>query len=429
MDLRPRVFTAHADPRTLEPDHSRRKNSGEFPVKNSVNSLATGDDLFGTADDRDITGRIQEDEKFQALLESAPHAMVIVDQTGTIILVNSQSEKLFGFSHQDLLGKSIELLLPERYRGRHVQQRERFFRAPRLRPMDHNLELYGLRGDGSEFPAEVSLSPWETEKGTYVCAAIRDLSDKKQTEDQLRKLNRELESKNFELTATNRQFETFSYSVAHDLRTPLRQIEQSAKLLLEQPSSLTPAQRQCLEQIPLVALQIEELMATVLSYVRLGGTSLAREDVDLRELVEDVISSFASETHQRKVSWCVNPLSHAHCDRILVRQVFCSLLANALKFTRIREHAVIEVGETRVTGERVFFTRDNGVGFDVKYTDELSAIRRVQPEEEFEATGVGLAMVQRIIAKHGGRIWVRSEPGSGSTFFFTLGPEPAAELA
>jgi PAS domain S-box-containing protein len=361
----------------------------------------------------------------RALLECLPDAMVVINHAGEMILINSRTEELFGYAREELLGHSVERLFPTSSQDRHRATGEGSFWSHGVGSRA-DLELNAVRKDGGEFPAEVRLSPLQTPEGILVTAAVRDISDRKQRQAEISKLSGELQARVSELAESKLELEALSYSVSHDLGTPLGQIGGFAEILLEQSSSLTPAQRECLEHIQLGTRQMAELLAALLNFAPLARQPLDRENVELRGLVEEVISSLQPETHGRKVSWCIGPLSQANCDRALIRQAFWNLLSNAVKFTRPHDHAVIELGETRLTGERVLFIRDNGIGFDMKYADKLFAVfQRLHTQKEFEGTGMGLAIVHRIITKHGGRIWARSEAGSGTTFFFTLGPEPA----
>jgi PAS domain S-box-containing protein len=359
---------------------------------------------------------------FRTMLELAPDAIVIVDRQGRITLVNSQTQRLFGYSPEELVGSPVEVLLPERSRLRHVGHRAAFHATPRTRPMGVGLDLSGQRKDGTEFPVEISLSPMETDEGTLVIGIIRDVSDRKFAEARINALNEDLEGRVRELGALNRELEAFSYSVSHDLRAPLRSIDGFSQALAEEYGEQIDAQGQdYLRRIRAATQRMGELIDDLLTLSRVTRRELHRESVNLSALARTIAAHLENRDPGRRVEFRVADGLVASGDAHLLRVALENLLGNAWKFTSRQPAARIELGITTVAGERTYFVRDNGVGFDMTYSGKLfGAFQRLHRGEEFPGTGIGLATVQRIVTRHGGRIWAEAAVGAGATFYFTL---------
>jgi len=251
----------------------------------------------------------------------------------------------------------------------------------------------------------------------------RETGKRNLAEEHLKGANGRLERRTAELSETNIELESFAYSVAHDLRAPLRHIAGYSNVLVQDYGpSLDAGGLRCLGKIEECAHKMGCLVDDLLNLSQVGRQKLSIQDTLLGSLVEQVVEDLAPEYASREVEWRIGDLFSAECDSGLMKQVFVNLLSNAVKYTGKREHAVIEVGQTRQNGERIIFVRDNGAGFDMQYVGKLFGVfQRLHKARDFEGTGVGLAIVQRIIRKHGGRIWAEGVLDQGATFFFTIG--------
>ena len=344
----------------------RRKDSVDVPVEINLQCVGAGTaQIRLIAIVRDVTERKWAEETFRRVVEGAPNAMILVNQKGTISLVNALAEILFGYSREELLDQSMETLVPARFRGAHPGQRAAFFADPKRRAMGGGRDLYGLHKDGREIPIEIGLNPIETKEGRMVLSSIIDISERKRTEEEIRRRGQLLE-------AANKELESFSYSVSHDLRTPLRSIDGFSQALLEDCAGLLNEQgKDHLNRIWAASQRMGQLIDDLLGLSRATRKELRREPVDLSALALGSADEVRKIWPGRQVELVVAPGLRPQGDPRLLRIVSDNLLGNAWKFTSKQERAAIDVGAMSKDGATAYFVRDNGVGFDMAYVGKL----------------------------------------------------------
>ena len=415
------AFFAHPRTRAMGASlelFGQRRGGNEFQVEISLSPLETEEGTMVMCAVRDIEERMEArrraDRKFRDLLESAPDAMVIVDAAGSIVLVNTQTVALFGWKHEELVGKPVETLVPHRFRGAHGAHRNGFFAHPKVRQMGAGLDLFGLRKDNSEFPVEISLSPILTEDGLLIASTIRDATERKRSEHILMEANR-LKSE-------------FLASMSHELRTPLNGILGFSELLFDQRfGSLNDKQREYIGDIHECGKHLLQLINDVLdlSKVEAGKMELHAEQCSPRAAVTavcTVISPIAQKKKVKLIQTSGPDIDQAVLDLQKFKQILFNLLSNAIKFTDAGGTVEVDLRVDERDHLRLM-VRDTGIGIaekDIGYLFE--AFRQLDGglARRFGGTGLGLALTKKIVELQGGSIEAQSELGKGSTFIVLL---------
>ncbi len=366
--------------------------------------------------------RASEERYRQISDQVQDYAILMLDPKGHVQTWNRGAQRILGYKAEEILDNHFSVFYPPEDVAAGKPEREIAAAEQAGRTEE---EGWRIRKDGSRFWARVVLTALRDDAGglTGFSKITRDETGHKNAEEAMQKLNEALQRRSLELEATNRELEAFTYSVSHDLRAPLRHVDGFSKLLIDEAGAeLSDDARRYLNYVREGVIQMGQLVDDLLALARVGRKELSVQVTGLNSVVDEVVAELNRDNPSRGLEWKVEPLPFVECDPALMKQVFVNLLSNAVKYTRPREKAVIEVGVARNNGEPAVFVRDNGVGFSMKYSSKLFGVfQRLHRPEDFEGTGVGLATVQRIIHKHGGRVWAQAAVDQGATFFFTLG--------
>ncbi len=408
---------------------ARRKDGSEFPADISLSPISTSDGMLVFSEIRDITWRKQAEQelranetRFRAVADTANDAVISADSHGNILYFNPAAERIFGYAAREVLGKPITLLMPGRFHHAHEEGFRRFLATGEARVVGKTVELTGKRKQGSEFPLELSLASWRVEGEVFLTGIVRDMTLRRESERQIRELNEHLEQRAVELETVNQELEAFSYSVSHDLRAPLRAVDGFSRLLEQEYRTRLDAEGlRLLTVVRDNSRKMGALIDDLLTFSRLGRKPVQGAAFDTRGVVEEALSEVLAGTETPRPEVDIASLPNAWGDRALLKQVWLNLLANAVKYSSKAPQPRISVGGRIDGDECVYHVQDNGVGFDMRYSDKLFGVfQRLHGPEQFPGTGVGLAIVKRVVVKHGGRVWAESKLGEGANFFFSL---------
>lgn len=354
-----------------------------------------------------------KERRLRALVDAFPSGMLIVNHLGNVVFANKLIERLFGYSQQELVGQSIDILVPKRFQQEHSQHRSGFLHHPSARAMGAGRDLFARRKNGTEFPVEIGLNPIVTPDGVMVLSSVVDITTRKKTEAELKRVNQQL-------LAQNQELEAYSYAVSHDLRTPLRAIHNYADFLLEDLSTnVSSEQTTYLTGITTAVCEAEEMVSDLLELSRINVKDSAPRICQVGDIIAKTLRvlNFDTDVLVHTPDEWPTVLGHEH----LLRQIFQNLLANGAKFNHSSPKVLKVNWSKKCHGFITFTVEDNGIGISEQYQDKIFQVfERLHTTREYEGTGIGLAIVKKAVGRLGGEISMKSELGKGSVFSFTV---------
>jgi PAS domain S-box-containing protein len=394
-----------------------RKDGSRFLASVNITALrdAAGN-LRGFSEfSHDLSESKESGAKYQGLLEAAPDAMVVVNQAGEIVLLNLQAEKQFGYRRDELVGQKVKSIIPEGFAERLIADGTRTAAEALAQQIGTGIELYGRRKDGSDFPIEIMLSPLENSEGILVTAAIRNITERKRSEEHLVKTVAELNRSNDEL-------QQFAYVASHDLQEPLRMVASYTQLLAERyKGRLDSDADEFIAYAVDGSNRMQVLIQDLLAYSRAGTNGKAHRKISSDNALKEALTNLRATIQESGAVVTHDLLPMITTDGTQLAQIFQNLVGNAVKYHGAAAPRV-HVSAAKTGGDEwIFSVRDNGLGIDPQYFDRIFVLfQRLHGQTEFKGTGIGLTICKKMLERLGGRIWVESQPGKGSTFHFAL---------
>lgn len=361
----------------------------------------------------------REDSIFKGLLQAAPDGILVCNDRGEIILANEQLERMMGFAPGELLNQPIEALVPDYIRPKHADLRNQYFNSPRRRSMGIGLDLLARRHDGSHVPVEISLSPFQLDGASCAIAVVRDVTE-------ARHLDRELKRSNQELRRSNEELEQFAYVASHDLQEPLRMVSGYTQLLKRRyGDKLDNDAKEYIDFAVDGVKRMQALINDLLTYSRLSTRAKPFTAVALDDVVQSALGLLEITIDEEKATVDAAGLPQVMGDPVQLDQLFQNMISNALKFHGEGRNPHVRISaERQADGWWRVAVADNGIGIEQEYADKIFVIfQRLHSRERYAGTGIGLAICKKVVERHGGKIWFESQLGQGTTFYFTL---PAA---
>ncbi len=364
-------------------------------------------------------------EGLAALFQYATEGLLISNSRGEMVMVNPKAEEMFGYEKGELLGRTVEDLIPSRFTGKHVAHRHAYYARPQPRSMGKgDMELFAKRKNGDEFPVEISLTHYKTEEGIFVIAFIVDITGHRQQERALKKAHSDLLRSAEDLKASNAELENFAYISSHDLQEPLRKIQAFGdRIKTMEKDNLSAHGKDYLDRVLNASARMQNLINDLLLFSRVTTRAQSFSRLDLNVVLAEVLSDLEVTIEKNRARIESGELPVVEAEPTQMRQLFQNLIVNAIKFRKEGEDPVVKISAAPSPLNKSMFDisfSDNGIGFDEKYNDRIFNIFQRLEGHRYEGSGIGLAICRKIVTRHGGSIAARSKPGEGATFVVTI---------